>query len=447
MSLINDVLRDLERRHRAAGGEVLTGVHGAPAVRAVRRLPWGALALLLLAAGVGYGVVSGALAGAGAGAGEAQPAPAPLAAGPVASPPPDPDPAKPLPVAVAEPLPVAGSSPGAMSAVRWVGVDTERHQDVMRMTLRFSAAPDPQPVLVLEEGQGRLTLAGVDPVDVPPLPSVSDAGPLLALGLSVDRQAQLRFRVAPGVRTTLEQGDDGRRVTLQFHNPEAPARAAAPEPPGPTTPGASVAAETSAAAPRSDAAKPRVVARRSPGDHYSQALAAIRAGDVAAGEQGMRRALAAREDLHEARHALATLLAGDGRHEEAAALLIDGLEQAPGHPELTALLARIMAQQGDHAGAIRLLEAGTGDPQLLATLGALYQGQGRAAESAAAYRRALETNPSVGAWWAGLAIALESSGQPAGVPEAYRRALRFGGLDPRLDRYARERLAALEARP
>jgi tetratricopeptide (TPR) repeat protein len=108
------------------------------------------------------------------------------------------------------------------------------------------------------------------------------------------------------------------------------------------------------------------------------------------------------------------------------------------------LLARLKVAQGDYDAAVRLLEAGTGDPQLLATLGALYQRQGRAAESAAAYRRALEIEPAVGAWWAGLAIALESAGQPAAAPEAYRRALRFGGLDARLDRYARERLAALE---
>jgi MSHA biogenesis protein MshN len=458
MSLINDVLRDLERRRPRGGGEVLTGVHGAPAGRAGSRLPWGALALLPIAAGVGYWVVSGALAGADSGPGDALPVPAPPAFeaapatnnGPVVMRLAEPDPAE--PIAVAEPPPVSGSSPEPAPGVRWVGVDTERRQDAMRMTLRFSAAPDPQPALVLEEDEGRLSLAGVDLVDAPPLPSAPESGPLLALGLSAGQQAQLRFRVAPGVRTTLEQGDGGRRLTLRFDSPETPARAATPKPSGTRPPGKPAVADTSAAAPaavapRSAAATPRVVARRSPGDHYSQALAAIRAGDVPAGEQGLRRALAAREDLHEARHALATLLAGEGRHGEAVALLNDGLEQAPGHTELTGLLARIKVQRGDHAGAIRLLEAGTGDPQLLATLGALYQGQGRAAESAAAYRRALETNPAVGAWWVGLAIALEGSGEPAGAPEAYRRALRLGGLATRLDRYARERLAALETRP
>jgi MSHA biogenesis protein MshN len=445
MSLINDMLRDLERRRPARDGAVLEGVQGVAARPARRALPLGGIALAVLAVGVGYWAVSGALIGA-----SAKPSEAVLPLEPV--------------VAVIEPLaPAVEVVPVEVQpqvpAARWVGLDTESRPDRLQLGLRFSALPDPMPELVVNEGQGHLSLTGIDLSHAPALPVTGADAPLRSLGIRSDEQARLDFRLAPGARVSLESLDDGRRLVLVFENPVTVAQAdtqtvASPAPVAPPPPRPQVkpepvpeAAPESAPKARAQPAEPAPVVRRSHGDHYNQALAALRSGDTDVAERGLRHALTEREDMHDARQALATLLAGDGRSHEAMSLLARGLELAPNHVGLRRLLAHLRVEQGDLNGAVEVLRAGPADPALLAMLGALYQRQGNAEQAAGAYRQALQTDPSVGVWWAGLAIALESAGQPASAPEAYRRALRFGGLDARLDDYARERLAALENVP
>lgn len=434
MSLINDMLRDLEQRRPAHDAAVLAGVHGVAPRRARRTLPLGGIVLALLAVGVGYWAVSGAFARPA----DDVPAPEPVAA------------RSEPPVQVIEPV---RSEPQAQTPdVRWVGLDTESRGDRLQLGLRFSAPLEPMPELVLEDGHGHLSLSGIDLSQAPALPVAGQGAPLRSLGIRADDPARLDFRLAPGAQVSLEPQDDGRRLVLVFEHPvtvaeadvqvaasPAPAVQARPEPE--VEPAAAPEPAPTVQAPPATRAP---VARRSPGDHYNQALAALRSGDTEVAERGLRHALNERADMHDARQALASLLAGDGRVQEAEALLTQGLERAPNHVGLRRLLGHLRVEQGDLDGAVEVLRAGPADPALLAMLGALYQRQGRAEQAAGAYRQALQTDPSVGVWWAGLAIALESAGQPASAPEAYRRALRFGGLDARLNDYARERLAALE---
>jgi MSHA biogenesis protein MshN len=233
VSLINDMLRDLERRRPASEGEVLAGVHGVPPAAGTRaRLHWGALGLLVLAAGVAYWLVTGALAGA---ASELRPGPPQMVQAP-----PEVQPVIEV-VAMAEPVTASLPDPlepvEATPRVRWVGVATEQRPDELRLTLRFSASPEREPALVMDDDGGRLHLADVDLTHAPPLPAAPAEGPLRALGLNSGTrdpglgtrdEATLHFRVAPGVRTTLEHGDDGRRLTLTFRAPEPDSEAIAP---------------------------------------------------------------------------------------------------------------------------------------------------------------------------------------------------------------------------
>jgi len=76
---------------------------------------------------------------------------------------------------------------------------------------------------------------------------------------------------------------------------------------------------------------------------------------------------------------------------------------------------------------------------------AALQQLGRHAEAEAAYRRALRSEPDIGAWWAGLGISLDASGRGEEALAAFREAQRRGPLDPALADYLGERVEALSA--
>lgn len=446
MSLINDMLRDLERRRPTNAAPVSGDIRPAPRARRLVLPPGGgvlALAGLVAIAGVAWVAASGRE--------ESAPLP-PLAlveAAPVQE-----------PERVTEPVMLAMvtetaevSAPTTVPGVRWVGVDTEQAPGMARLSLRFSA-PLSESVALRRVGddEGHLPLSGVDLADAPALPVAPATGPLRGLGLIHGDEPVLQFRTRPGSTVLLERNLDGRRLTLVFREPSSTVAKASVEAtartqsrtdpvPAPTAPQNQAVQQTSAP----ESARP--VARRSHADHYAQAMEAVRRGDLDTGERELRQVLERAPHLHEARESLATLLAGEGRHAEAMALLEAGQILSPARSQTRLLLARLKAEQHDLDGAVALLEAGGGDAESLAALAALYQRQGRAEAAVAAYRRALTMRTDVGAWWVGLGIALESAGSAASAPQAYRRALMLSGVDPRLSDYAQSRLQILEARP
>lgn len=76
---------------------------------------------------------------------------------------------------------------------------------------------------------------------------------------------------------------------------------------------------------------------------------------------------------------------------------------------------------------------------------AALQALGRHPEAEQAYRRALQREPDIGAWWAGLGISLDATGRGAEALDAYREAQRRGPLAPALADYLGERVEALSA--
>lgn len=148
-----------------------------------------------------------------------------------------------------------------------------------------------------------------------------------------------------------------------------------------------------------------------------------------------------------ARQLGAVLLVEKGRLDEAAAVLRDGLDRAPAQPQLSYLLARIRVEAGDAAGALALLQ---GNEALSAEGFALRAGllvrQGRHAEALPSYEAALRRNPDNAATWLGLAVALEAQGQAAPARQAYARAREAGalrgGLSAELQTYIAQKLSA-----
>ncbi len=227
--------------------------------------------------------------------------------------------------------------------------------------------------------------------------------------------------------------------------PAAPADTAASE----------VAPEPAAVASIASPGPPRIekkVRRESVPDTaeaaYRDAATKLRQGRVREAERGLLAALN-QEPLHVgARELLLGIMLQEGRWSEGQQLLEQGLALVPDHYPFARLAARIYIEQGNDAKALAVLEGARvyagGDPEYLAFLGTLYQRQRRHAEATKAYRDALALRPQEGKWWLGLALSLEATEDWGPARDAYTRARGGERLDPKLERYIEQRMAAIK---
>lgn len=172
-------------------------------------------------------------------------------------------------------------------------------------------------------------------------------------------------------------------------------------------------------------------------------------------EQDYPRAIRELEALH-ASHSrdlevvrwLAQAYQGAGQSAQLLAWLPAQLRQHPQDAELRMLLARAQLQSGAMAAAVATLSqhapALSSEPGYHALLAASYQQTRQWAQSAAVYRQLVALRPAQATWQLGLAIALEQLEQPAAAVKHYRLALQGQGLDESSRRFASERAGALK---
>ena len=126
------------------------------------------------------------------------------------------------------------------------------------------------------------------------------------------------------------------------------------------------------------------------------------------------------------------------------------LAQLPDDSELRLILARAQLQAGDTRRAVATLEQSPPrleqEPTYFALLAASYQQTDQWQNSADLYQRLLALRPSQSTWQLGLAIALEQLDQPAEAGRHYRLALLGADLDDSTRRFVSERAKALGGR-
>lgn len=148
-----------------------------------------------------------------------------------------------------------------------------------------------------------------------------------------------------------------------------------------------------------------------------------------------------------ARETLVALLLNAGRMSEAAGLLREGLRLMPGATPLAKLYARILVDQRDVPAAVSVLEralpSASSDVDYHALLAALYRQVGKHAQAAQAYRQILLVRPGVASWWLGLGLSLDAMGDYAQALAAFQRAQRAGGLGSEVLTYVQSRITAL----
>ena len=389
MSLLNDVLRDLDQRSAIPAAENLHLAHDAPVpagddypgaqtarIDLTRGLVW---PLVLVACGFGAWVI-------------VQPDPAPV----VSSPEPTGQIAVAAPADAAEAVPLASDR---------VATDGSRPPTAPTATVVETVTPErPRESVIVADETG----------------PTSDSD-----------EARSRTAVAPEAAA----------------QPEAvPAETVPPQTQGPN-----YLALKNTEVPKAMRGEPAVAVKRqtpAPLVASERARQQIEAGDLAAAEETVTQRLASHPDDRAARELQIGLLLRGGRYDAALVAIDEGLQGHPDDRKLRLIKARLLAQRGETGPAIELLQAITAQPpasrEALQMLGALHQQRQDYVAAIEVYRQLVTTTPAAGAAWVGLAIALDGKGQD-GALDAYRRALSLGGLPPAAERYARQRRASLEA--
>lgn len=152
---------------------------------------------------------------------------------------------------------------------------------------------------------------------------------------------------------------------------------------------------------------------------------------------------------HLSREMLGKLLLQRGETGVAMQVADIGLRIAPMHDGYRKLKARLLMATNEPGEAVELLDdrppSAEGDSEyheLLATA-ALASRQYRTAQRS--YEGLLGTDDDEGRWWYGLATALDARGQTDSAARAYQRAQRSGTLSSRLRQRSEERIAQLTA--
>lgn len=214
---------------------------------------------------------------------------------------------------------------------------------------------------------------------------------------------------------------------------------------------AAPASLTNASPVRTDNTAPVITKtkRYSPEELDSQAAAEARkrfaAGQLEAAVLLLQQQLAVNPNAEQSRQLLANHYFSDARYPELDVLLAPVYLQRDAG--LRMLKARRLMVEGYLGEAIHTLEATvtaiTENPDYHALLAALYQQQGRSNDAIHAYAKLLESHADMADWWAGMAIALDHAGNPGAARKAYERALQTEGLRDELAHYARQRVQQL----
>jgi MSHA biogenesis protein MshN len=181
----------------------------------------------------------------------------------------------------------------------------------------------------------------------------------------------------------------------------------------------------------------RTAARTSPERaeaHYQRGVTTHQAGQINDSAAAFTAAL--REDPRHvgARVALAGLLVGQARTDDAMVLLKEGIQLEPTQPQLALMLARLQAERQDWPTAADTLKAAGTHAGLSAADSAEFHGlhaailqrAGRHVDAIEKYGQALRLAPGRGVWWMGLAISLEEVGEAETARAAFQRAKTIG---------------------
>jgi len=179
---------------------------------------------------------------------------------------------------------------------------------------------------------------------------------------------------------------------------------------------------------------------------YQRGVSLHLAGQYAEAAVAYTAALREESTLITARQALAGVLLNQGKSEDARVVLNEGLAIAPQNIGLAMTLARLHVERGELQRAAEVLQptdTASMSAEDHAFRAAVLQRINRHAEASEHFAAALRTVPNNGVWWMGLGISQAADGHGENAKEAFNRARSSGGLTPELAQYVEQRLRQL----
>ena len=177
---------------------------------------------------------------------------------------------------------------------------------------------------------------------------------------------------------------------------------------------------------------------------YRLAQGAFSSGNVQEGLDALRRALQQDADYVPARQLLVQQLLEQRQLEAAASVLSDGLEHQPRQTGWAIALARLQVERSDLVGAERTLtrhaEFAVANPEYQGFHAHLRYRLGQYAGATALYQNACRLAAGEGRWWFGLGLSLEAEGLVSEAREAFRQSLATGTLNHELSAQAQQRI-------
>lgn len=181
---------------------------------------------------------------------------------------------------------------------------------------------------------------------------------------------------------------------------------------------------------------------------YHAGLEHLQQKEWSAAEESFDQALTLNPKLLDARLRLIGLLQQQMQLDKAEHLLQQSLQLNPENPDLRKVYARLMLKDQRFSTAIKLLKsepvpAVASDLEYHALLAALFQESKQFEAASQVYGYLLQVRPQAALWWMGLAISQEQLGKSEQARNAYQRAINLPGLRPELRNYIQSRLQVL----
>ncbi len=178
-----------------------------------------------------------------------------------------------------------------------------------------------------------------------------------------------------------------------------------------------------------------------------EAVQLIERGQLQAAFNTLYLFVARNPEAHQSRETLATLLLAQQEFRQAEMVVEEGLSLVPNHPAFKKIKARLLSMSGQVSEATSLLREGpprvVDDYEYHELLAALLQHDGQHERAISTYQELLRFDSRQARWWAGLAISLEASGSIGEAISGYQAALQLPGLDTDLRQYSQSRISYL----
>lgn len=181
---------------------------------------------------------------------------------------------------------------------------------------------------------------------------------------------------------------------------------------------------------------------------YQAGLEQMRQGRFDAAENNFATTLAINPAHVQARVQLITALQQLNKIEQAQEQMREGLVQTPRSLQLRKMYARFLLGKRHNLEAIEVLRAQpfpevAQDLEYHALLAALLQETRQFNAAAQVYVNLLQLRPETALWWFGFAVSMDQSGDFEQARNAYRRALALPGLNADVQKYVQNRLLVL----